>query len=105
MRMPDAKIRARDISGAADRSSHTAELWVIVTSLSTPSPATMTAQVSRPRKSSPVALRRRFRADSSPSPVSRAASIATTPSAAVTSSPKSVPASAVDVRTETPWAR
>ena len=32
MRIPEAKIRARDISGAASRSSQTAELWVMVTS-------------------------------------------------------------------------
>ena len=43
-----------DIVGEAARSSHTAEVWVMVTSLSTPSPAIITAQVSSPWKSRSV---------------------------------------------------
>ena len=100
-----ARENRRRWSGSSSASSHTADAWVMVTSLSTPSPATMMPhehhrgqrQIGRGRGQHVVVLR------GDPGQVGPAAS-PRTPTGRSVISPKRVPTSAVDVRAEKPWA-
>ena len=92
------------MDGLAACSSHTAEAWVMVTSLSTPRPAITMPQVSRVCRSMPSTTEARVRATSSVAPVSLAASVPHKESTTVRTTPATVPSSAVVVRTLIPWA-
>ncbi len=105
IRIPPANSSRREATGESARSSQTAEAWVIVTSLSTPSPASTMPHSSTPRRVAPGARLSRSRACSPLRPVRRVAPVAQAASAPVASSPPRVPSSAVEVRTEMPCAR
>ena len=98
--------RARAPScGLARRSSHTALVWVTVTSSSTPSaPMTMPAS-RRPRASTPEPSEATSAVAWSSSPVSRAAAVNPAPRAPISASDTSVPSTAVDVRADNPCVR
>ena len=104
MRMPpvNRRIRLSDVLAAC--SSHTAEAWVMVTSLSTPRPAMTMPQVSSARRLSPGTAAASVSADSSVAPVRFAAPTPHRDSTTVMTTPTIVPSKAVVVRTETPWA-
>ena len=104
IRMPAANSFPRLIFGAAARSSHTAELCVMVTSLSTPSPPTMMPTINSSRKFIPGRSCARSYSFSSAKPDNRANSADSAPNPTVIANPSSVPARAVDVRIETPCA-
>ena len=93
------------ISGETSRSCQIADAWVIVTSLSTPSPATTMPASTSPEKSSVGSYPCSVTVSSLVSPVSRATETATDPMTATSVSPNSVPTSAVVVRAEKPCAR
>ena len=101
-----ARNSARACScGLARRSSHTALVWVTVTSSSTPSaPMTMPARTS-PRASTPVPSEATSAVVWSSSPVSREAAENAAPRRPISARDTSVPSTAVDVRADSPCVR
>ena len=102
--MPPVNSRARDSPGLAACSSHTAEAWVMVTSLRTPRPAMTMPQVSREVRLRPGTRLMSVTEVSSLAPVRLAAPVPHRDSPTVMTTPAKVPSSAVVVRTEIPWA-
>ena len=103
IRIALVKICRRPACGAAARSSHTDDACVIVTSLSTPRPASTMLQASSPWKSRPPPANvERVPPVSSAMPVRWAWPMATLPIRAVSPMPTRVPASAVLVRSDQP---
>ena len=97
--------RRSSLPSQMSASSHTAEAWVMVTSLSTPSPATTMAQVTRTDMCICGAMAPSRRSSSPLTPVKCDQVAAHIPSPAHTRMPKIVPTRAVVVRMLTPWVR
>ena len=105
IRIAAANSAPGPMPGLARCSSHTALVWVTVTSSSTPSAPMITPASSSPRASTPVpSVAIRLLVWSS-SPVSRAAAENAAPSTPISASDSRVPSTAVEVRADGPWVR
>lgn len=104
MRIARAKSSPRLAPGATARSSHTADACVIVTSLSTPMPASTRPQRNTSDRSALVCVKR-ICDSSALVPMMRDDEVASHAMPAVSSRPMSVPRSAVVVRVLKPCAR
>ncbi len=105
IRMAAANSAPGPSAGFARRSSHTALVWVTVTSSSTPSAPMIIPASSRPRASTAVPRVAIRLLVWSSSPVSWAAAENAAPSPPISASDSRVPSTAVEVRAEGPWVR
>ena len=92
-------------SGSASASSHTAHVWVTVTSSSTPRAPMTSPASSSPRRSTCEAMPEMYWLPSSTSPVKWPTSVKTRPTTPISTSAARVPTIATEVRTSTPWER
>ena len=105
MRIARVKSERVVASGSTSASSHTAHVWVTVTSSRTPrAPMTRPAS-SRPRRSTWAAMPEMYWLPSSTSPVKWPTSVNTQPTPPITTSETRVPSIATVVRTVKPCER